>query len=372
MSSGAIAIAVLVVLVGFAIGVLGNWLSLPSWLTGRKLVITVCALLIITTALGVVLNAPSPSPTAGGSSGGPAGEPSSAMGGVAALMPSLVHSIVLSTDDSSGSYVLFSSRLDGSERQMLWDGGGPMAVIPGSGDLLLPSYESSTRAQLAVRTITGGLARTLTNPPPLYVDDSPSLAAKASTVYFIRHQVLVLDSNTSTFGRSQLMRVPLSGRGPVAPVSSAYPLETVSASANGRILAGECHLGDPGNVGQACLYYPSTGRMSHIPGSVSTTMSDVTVSPDGSMVAYSSFRTNPYGRSQVFIYDIRHNITIDLSQMAGINKQPSWIPSSTKPCLLFVHDLTGQDPSIYLGCLTPAPVVVPAISVGQYPVWYGR
>ena len=145
----------------------------------------------------------------------------------------------------------------------------------------------------------------------------------------------------------------------------------MSVSDDGRVLAGTCHVDDRTNVGQGCLVDRTTGQMRHIPGSEDGSVSDLAVSHDGRQVAYASPHSNPFGTIQVWVYDIAHTTTVDASQQAGINDQPAWSPSGARECLLFRHDETDRDPSIYLACMTPSPVAVPAIPVGSNPAWLG-
>lgn len=85
------------------------------------------------------------------------------------------------------------------------------------------------------------------------------------------------------------------------------------------------------------------------------------------MIAYSV----PQSReSQVFVYRVDDGTVVNLSGLPGSNDQPVWARESEHPCLLFRHDETGTDSSVYLGCLTPEPRTQLAIPVGQHPLWF--
>jgi hypothetical protein len=363
MSVTALMIAAALFVVAFAISVLSNWLSarLPT-LPVRYLVVGILALAVASLAVGVVQHwQPNPPGLSE-----PTGQ--ATQSGLAAIAPDLMSRILLLTDDSSGAPVMFAERLDGTDRERLADFGGPLTVIPKSLNVLV-AWSDGAGQSLQVRSDTGQLIRKLTRPPHGYTDTSPTLASDVGVVYFIREQVRNVGDGTSVLLAPRLMRVPLDGSVSASPVRTSEPLDTVSVDDSGSLLAGQCSVDDPGNVGQACTVSPRTGILHHIPGSQTSTMSDVTVSPDGTMIAYSSFSATPFGGSQVFVFNVRHGSTTDLSQLPGVNDQPAWAPPSTHPCLAFRHDSTGQNPVIYLGCLTPAPRAAPAIPVGAWPAW---
>ena len=96
-------------------------------------------------------------------------------------------------------------------------------------------------------------------------------------------------------------------------------------------------------------------------------MSDIRVSPDGAFVAYSSFATNPFGESQIFLYDRKRRRTTDASKLDGLNRQPSWVRGSRNRCILFTHDLSGTDPSVYLTCLRGEWQAAKVLPIGEYP-----
>jgi hypothetical protein len=364
MSAAAFVIAIALVAIAFSIGVLSNWLSSvmpkiqPRYLVAGTLIFALIAVFIGFAQKGTQMAASGTVPQSDGARSDD----------LSSIAPGLVNRILLLTDDSSGSPVLFAERLNGTGRERLADFGGPVVVLAGSTNLLVSWPDGATQG-LQIRTDTGQLVRKLTRPPIGFSDDSPALASSAGIVYFIRSKVKDLGDNTTTFIHPQLMHVLLDGSTPATPVRTSAPLWSVSSDTSGNLLAGKCSVSDPGNVGQACTVDPRTGRLHHIPGSEDSTVSDVAVSPGGAMVAYSSFTATPYGRSQVFVYEIQKNSTTDLSRLPGQNDEPSWAPSSTQPCLAFRHDPTGQDPEIYIGCLSPKSETALAIEVGSSPAW---
>jgi len=375
MSLGAVALAMVGVLVGVAIAVLGGWLHRPSWLRNRDILILIALAVLVPLYAGITMLARTQQQgqDGDGSSADSSPTPPAPGGGIAAVAPELLGERVLSSDDSSGTAVLFSSSIDGSNRQRLGEGFGRISMLPGGTETLAIAYDNgASGSKVVVRSLDGQVLRDLSHPPEDYTDDSPTLARKVGVVYFVRHKVEIIDSQNSTVSHGRLMRVPLDGSSAEAVVATSDMIDTVSVSDDGRVLAGACHVNDKANVGQGCLVDVATGRMQRIPGSEDSTVSDLAVSPEGRLVAYSSAHNNPYGSIQVFVYDIARAVTIDVSRQAGINDQPAWSASATKPCLLFRHDETENDPSIYLACLTPEPVVVPAIPVGSDPAWLGE
>lgn len=100
-------------------------------------------------------------------------------------------------------------------------------------------------------------------------------------------------------------------------------------------------------------------------------MGDIEVSPDGRWIAFSSVEANPHGVSQVYVYDRETNEVASLSQLPGINDEPTWAPQSDTSCLAFSHyELDAA--SVYVGCLSPEPATVKAIPIGYRPVWFRK
>lgn len=284
------------------------------------------------------------------------------------IAPDLADRRILSTDDSTGSYVLFSSGLAGGNRQRVsTELGGPVEPVPGTSQVIVAWHGDGRHGSLEVRELTGERVRSLTDPPLGHEDSSPSLAADAGIVYFVRSQVRDLGGGTSDTVDGWVMRVPLDGSAPAVRVELSQRLFTVSTDDSGTVLAGVCD--DPSHVGQACLRTQGQPNLRHIPGSEGTTMSDVHVSPDGKRVAYASFYASPFGGERVYSFDVAAATTTNMSQLAGHSSQPSWARDSAQPCLLFSNDPSGTDPAVYLSCLTPKPRQVQVLPVGRYPRW---
>ncbi|WP_328473416.1 hypothetical protein OHA21_12450 [Actinoplanes sp. NBC_00393] len=352
------------VLLGLVLSVLLNLLRRPAWFKRGHL----AALLVVALVAGVaamVLNKIAEKPPTADTPPA-AGKPPDGAGTAIELAADLRDRIVLSTDDSAGSNLLFASRLDGTNRRRIAEWGGPVTGIPHRTDVLVSRYdERSGHGRIEIRTMTGDLVRALTQPPVGYGDDSPSYAVGVGQVYFVRTKWNRADENTSTTGSSVVMRVPIDGSGTARTVRVGTELRTVSTDDSGRVIAGTCD--DPSHVGQACLTAEGRDDFEYVPGSEGTTMSDVRVSPDGRFVAYSSFARNPFGESQVFLYDRRSKKTIDASRLDGLNSQPSWVRDSKNRCLLFTHDRTGNAPSVYLTCLRDDWQTAKILPIGQYP-----
>ncbi|MFG3602501.1 TolB-like translocation protein [Micromonospora chersina] len=352
------------VLLGFGLSIFLNLIPRPAWFRGRHLAVLVVMALIASVA-AMVLNETADEPPAGGP---PLAGPTASDGADTAveLAPDLRDRIVLSTDDSAGSYLLFASRLDGTNRRRIADWGGPVTGIPKSTNVIVSrNDERSGHGRIEIRTMTGDLVRALTKPPVGYGDDSASYAVDTENVYFVRTKWNKVDDRTATAVSSVVMHVRIDGSKAAEEVRGGKELRTVSVDDSGRVIAGTCD--DPSHVGQACLVPTSGDGFTHIPGSEGTTMSDVRVSPDGRYVAYSSFAKNPFGESEVFLYDLRDKKTIDASRLDGLNGQPSWVRGSKNRCLLFTHELSGSDPAVYLTCLRRDWQAAKVLPIGQYP-----
>ncbi|MEU4339050.1 hypothetical protein AB0F59_31115 [Micromonospora lupini] len=374
MTPAEIGIVAIPIVVGFVLSILITWTDRPAALRTKTLVIASVLVLAasVSVALAVANLSEEPdegrqdSPAAPSEGGG--GTPTSDGITVAELAPDLVDRRVLSSDDSTGPSVLFSSQLDGGNRQRVTsDFGDSVEPVPGTTTFIVRWHGDGRHGALEIRELTGERVRALTEPPSDHEDSSPALAADAGMVYFVRSHVRDLGGGTSDTVDGWVMRVPLNGSGPATRVALDRRLYDVSVDDSGTVLAGRCD--DPTHVGQACVRTDGQTRMRFVPGSEGTTMSDVQVSPDGTRVAYASFRESPYGGEQVYAYDIAHGRTTNLSQLAGHNEQPAWARRSARPCLLFSNDPTGTDPSVHLVCLTPEPRRTQVLPVGRHPRW---
>lgn len=359
MAVDEVLLLVVPIVVGLVLSLLITWTPRPAWLTKTRVFVSVMAVAlaasVVVAVTGGYLNERA-KPTS------PA--PTSPTAGAVEVPERFAAQRILSTDDSSGDYVLFVSRLDGSSRQRVADFGGP--VVPVSDSFVVRTWSTpGAHGRLEVSSVTGEEIRALTSPDVSHDDRSPSYAAAAEEVYFVRARAVSLGEQSWSYTDHMVLRVPFDGsRGP-EPVAGTGGMTSVSADDSGTVIAGEC--ADEANVGGGCLVMD--GRQRRIPGSEGTTMSDIEVSPDGQFVAYSSFQANQYGESQVYVYEIASGKTVTFSRLEGLNHYPSWARGTPDPCLLFTHDLTGYDPSVHFGCLGSPPWTVPALPVGSFPRW---
>lgn len=364
----AILIASVVAIPSVVVGIISGWIPQPARVRTWH-VVTALLFLVAISAIAVELTSQS-------SESSDTPETQAAIDSEVSaqdLAPDLVDQLVLTNDDSSGSPILFSSHLDGTNRQRVWSIGSDLTptFAPNSTDLVVSqSVGTTSRIRIEMRTITGDPVRVLTHPGENQQDQSPTVDAAANVVYFIRLTYTAPVDGTSTVKDSAVMSVPLDGKSKESFVQVPIALSSVSVSANGSVIAGQCNNADPqGGPVQACITEPGSGTFRRIPGSENSSVSDIAVSPDGKWVAYSSVTTNPYGKEQVYVYNVTTKKVTMLSQLPGFNNQPAWPEKSKNSCLAFHHNENDED-SIYVGCLNPKPAAAKAISVGEYPVWF--
>ncbi|MEU4339051.1 hypothetical protein AB0F59_31120 [Micromonospora lupini] len=357
-----------------AIGnLLANWFAPPGWMTPRRrwTAIGCCVVVLAVIAVAAVLDSPRAGP---GEKVGPApADPRpEAPVTVAGLVPTLAAKRVLTIDDSAGRPTLYTSRLDGRDRRVLWDAPDSWPAIPLDGDrlLLAAPWEERGNDRLEVFTARGEFVRALSDPPAGQSDASPALASRAKQVYFIRNTWRDEGGGTSTLTSSRVMRVPVAGGGAREVPVPGVQLRTVSVAADGRLAAGQCVVGE-GEPMPACVVDTTTGRSTIVRPEEPATTDGVSISPDGGWLAYSAPVTNPYGESQIFVYDIGTRETTMVTRMAGRNVTPAWIPAGDRACLVFEHYERAAGSSIHLACLRPAPATVLAIPIGSRPVWFG-
>jgi hypothetical protein len=362
----------LAILAGFAllvlttgIGIVSGWMPKPAFLRPWHVATTLVVLVAATAAATVLLtpdNPPDPPDSPGPLPSGPLTP--------AMLAPDLAGRLLLVNDDGDGTSSDFSARLDGSHRQLVQTDVGepPPAIIPGGTDLVMSRSIGTDpyRERLAVTTISGTTLRNLTHPGRYQEDTYPSIAGP--TVYFLRAHLTPIGQSTALTTRYEIMRVPLDGTSAEQAVRTGVQLRSVSVSADGRTLAGVCPATDAGPV-QGCVLRPASTRFTRLPGSTGASVSDVTLSPDGHWIAYSSVIENPYGTSQIYLYNTATHQVTELTRLDGTNDQPAWPPHSRRTCIAF-HHATTADSAIYLACLTPTPRTAKAVDLAQYPVWF--
>lgn len=282
------------------------------------------------------------------------------------LAPQLAAARLITVDDSAGRPVLFASRVDGRNRVRLWDmpDSWPGTMVDDHTVVLAAVWEERDVERLEVFTSDGVFQRALTEPASDESDTSPSVAG--DTVYFIRNFWKDYEGGRS-LERSRLMSVPISGGAATEVGVDGAELRTVDAVPDGRLVAGTCVADGPSG---GCVVDTDTGSVTWFGSEQAASVDEVAVSADGQYVAYSSPATNPYGQTQVYVYNLDSSTTTALSALSGLNGNPAWAPEG--PCLVFDHYERTAGASVYLGCLTPDPVTVLAVPVGASPIWLPR
>lgn len=350
------------------LSLVGNWLaqalSLRRWqvVTG----VVVCGVLL--TVVSAVMLLPDRDDTPAG----PDRDGTRSAASLAELAPELLDARILTMDDSADRPAVFASRPDGTARELVWDmpDSWPAALVPDSGELILSApWEERSTDRLELFSGQGEFRRALTSPAALESDISPAFDATKQVVYFVRQVWRDTGNGSRTSTESRLMRVALDGGDPPEAVPTpGFELRTVSVSRDGRYLAGQCVDTNDDSV-QVCLIQAGRSTVRRLPGNERAAPGEVSVSPDGRYVAYSSPATNAYGQTQVYVHDRGADSTTMISRFAGLNGNPSWAPGARKPCLAFSHFERPTGSSIHIACLTPKPVVVASVPVGSSPVW---
>jgi Tol biopolymer transport system component len=361
MTALLIVLAVVTVMLGAALNMLANWANPPRWLKPWHRVAGICvciAILVVVAVVVVVREQDDNSQT----------PPSKRVRAstVEELAPQLAAARLITVDDSAGRPVLFASRLDGRNRVRLWDmpDSWPGAMVDDNTVVLSAVWEERDVERLEVFSSDGVFQRALTEPASDESDTSPSVAG--DTVYFIRNSWKDYEGGRS-LERSRLMSVPVAGGAVTEVAVDGAELRAVDAAPDGRLVAGTCVADGPSG---GCVVDTHTGTVTRFGSEQAASMDEVAVSADGQYVAYSSPATNPYGQTQIYAYNLESGATTALSALPGMNGSPAWAPEG--PCLVFDHYERTAGASVYLSCLTPDPVTVPAIPVGASPVWLPR
>lgn len=293
---------------------------------------------------------------------------------VAELLPDLVQARLLSIDDGAGRPTAYMSHLDGTDRRVLWDAPDSWPAVSLGGDRLLIAapWEQRSNDRLEVFTMTGAFDRAISDPPSNESDSSPSLASGTGQVYFIRGTLQDRGHGTKVLESSRLMRVSVAGGTAETVATPGMQLRTVTATADGRFVAGQCIVdADDAGPANACIVETATGRSTIVKAPQPATMSDVAISTTGRWLAYSAPVTNAYGESQIFVLEIALGSQRMATQMSGRNVAPAWIPSGERACFIFEHYERAAGSAVHLTCLQPAPVTVRAVPIGSRPVWLG-
>lgn len=129
------------------------------------------------------------------------------------------------------------------------------------------------------------------------------------------------------------MEISVGGSGaPRVVPTPGFEMRTVSVSADGRTVAGQC-VDRKDDSAQVCLASPGGSGVKRLPGN------------------------EPGGKNH------------DGHPPRGSQREPRLGPKARKPCLAFGHFERPQGASIHIACLSPEPVVVAAAPVGSMPVW---
>ncbi|WP_432948215.1 TolB family protein [Kribbella sp. CA-253562] len=357
-------ITVGLVLVGLAllVGVLSNWIDKPDWLPTWGVLV-----LLVSAAVGafVITNRAELFRNDGGSAD--AGDPSPSESGI----PSAVRSKMLLTyDDSSDRIVMFASHVDGTNRQKVWSDPSDVnhvKFIPESTDLVVANTdEGSHQNYLEVVSLTGEFIRRLTYPPRGFTDTHYTVVGQSGYVYFTRQRVVPAGEDTSVIKPYKVMRVPLNRRSPEEDVSIPLVLRTISASDDGKWIVGECYPTD--GPTKMCIYNTATKSMNQVPKFGGYGL-EVTISRSGRYIAFSSTADNPYGESQVYVFDRQKSETTQISKLPGRNGHPLWSPDTEMPCLTFDHYETSEQ-SVYVACLKPKVQVFKALTNAHGVAWF--
>lgn len=352
-----------IILVGILGNILTGWLDKPNWATSRLICILLLALTLIAAYLGWVKERLDERQSTINRPSGQSPEVD--------LADRAKGRLLLINDDSAGYPILFATQLDGSNKQRMWAVGSDLkpAFTPGSTDFVIPQYDEATETtRLELRTVDGDLIRGITQSGRDYEDQFVAIARETRDVFFVRAHIKPIDEQTSTYDHYELLKTNLDTPSQVVKIELPYTMTEVAVDDSGQVIAGSCS-NPGGGPDQICVSRLDTGENFVVPGSEQSGMEDAAVSPDGRLVAYSSIKTNPYGTSQVYVYDIERQETLQISQLIGWNSQAAWSPDADDPCLVFTHNETVGS-TIYLACLMPELSVLPTNISGEYPVWF--
>ncbi|MBQ1022771.1 hypothetical protein [Micromonospora sp. C95] len=349
------------------LGLAGNWLSQILRLRKGQVVggVVICGLLL--TLVGAVALFPKDDAEERPEEAGAVPATS-----LAELAPELLDERLLTIDDSADRPSLFASRPDGTSRTLVWDmpDSWPAAIIPGKDDLIVSApWEERSTDRLEVFSSQGRFQRALTSPAALESDTSPTYAPATKRVYFIRQSWRDTGNGSRISAQSRLMETSPDGFGAPQPISTpGFEMRTASVSVDGRTIAGQC-VDKEDDSAQVCLISLGKSGVKRLPQNEQAAPNEVSISTDGRYVAYSSPATNPYGETQVYVYDSRTGATTMVTRLAGFNGHPAWAPKARKPCLAFSHFERPQGSSIHVTCLSQEPVTVAAAPIGSIPVW---
>ena len=365
----------IVITVGLFLGVVFSWIDPPAWATPRRLAIT---LVFVTAAdvgitymqqtAPVVVSASDQDVSAAASAAGlvPVGKIDAAQASRA---------ILSLTDANSSHSHLVESSLNGAVHSIL-------AVSPPSAPFVVTrSHQLVVEAAgdtkphaggLGVASLSGTPLRVLTSPPADTTDTDPAVTADGE-VYFIRTKDVWSGQNGIPI-EIRVMKVPISRKSPPTRVPTAVPISfgsgPISVNAAGTLLASICQPKQSRSATEACVFALPSGRVRYMTNfDTSSPVTDVAISPDGKYLAFGDGAANAYGTIQIYVEDLVTGSTLMVSHLPGNSRQPSWIPDSAAPCLLFSNSQTFGD-VIYLSCLSAHPGTA-RVTAGDYPEWLG-
>jgi hypothetical protein len=119
----------------------------------------------------------------------------------------------------------------------------------------------------------------------------------------------------------------------------------------------------------ACVLDTASGTVRIIAAQAPTTIDGVEISPNGRWVAFSDPMPNPYGITEIYIYDLKTQKTTMLTTLPGYNGSPAWAPDPATACLAFTHSEQQSGDSIRLACLNRPGLSAPILPIGELPVW---
>jgi hypothetical protein len=385
-------IAALAAACAFALGVVGGWVAPPRNLSqpAIRMMTVVLGVAAVVLALAAVATPDSPGDktTAGGSitpskSAGVRDQATGAGSGSSQKRsPSaepdgppdkVKKNLLLTIDSGAGSPTLYSWHVDGTNRQLLGGTGSGITPvpIPGTSNMLSPMSPAGARTfGIYEVSLNGDIVRQLTSPSSASLsDEDVALATASKEVFVARTRTRMVDSTTGTVSSYELFEFPLARPSDARPLAFAKDVQQITVDATGGELAGQC-AGSRAEPAQICVVNTKTGRRTHVPGAEGTTMSNAALSPDGAMLAYDAFKPNPYGESQVFVFDLAHHVTSEVSSLTGQNDQPTWAPGSNS-CLAFHHFETARE-SIHIACRATGSTWsdFDTTATGSNPAWF--
>jgi WD40 repeat protein len=364
----------IVITVGLLLGVVLSWIDQPRWASPRRLAIILIfvaaadvGITYMQQAAPVAVNASDQDVSAAASAAGLV-----SVGKIDAAQAS--RAILSITGVNSGHSRLVESSLNGAAHSTMTVGppGAPFAVT-GSHQLVaeVAGDAKPNAGGLGVTSLLGTTLRVLTSPPADTTDTDPAVTADGE-VYFIR-TITAWNGQNGTPTEIGIMKVPISQKSPPARVPTSVPISfsagPLSVNAAGTLLASICQPSQS-SATEGCVFALPSGRvryMTHF--DTSSPVTDVAISPDGKYLAFGDAASNPYGTIQIYVKDLATGSTVMVSHLPGDSRQPSWIPNSAAPCLLFSNSQTFGD-VIYLSCVS-AYRGTARVTVGDYPEWLG-